>query len=119
MAKGQERSGLGRMRSFVSRRAEAGWLVAYSIGAFGMGSVERSGCVISQSNTEGSAVNESCAQCRFFQESSKYGGSCRRYPPQFYSNWDGENQRPVLDIGYPFMAHEQWCGEFAHSAEGK
>lgn len=56
---------------------------------------------------------ESCTNCRFFSESSKYGGSCRRYPPQFYTGWDPHEGHPAFGTGYPFMQHDQWCGEFS------
>lgn len=55
---------------------------------------------------------ECCTNCRFFSENSKYGGSCRRYPPQFYSEFDPQIGHPTLGTGYPFMQHDQWCGEF-------
>jgi hypothetical protein len=58
-------------------------------------------------------MTENCATCKFFQESSKYGGSCRRYPPQLYTEWDPHNEHPTFGTGYPFMEHQQWCGEFA------
>ena len=58
--------------------------------------------------------NECCKYCKFYR-----GGSCKRYPPKTFKT----RPHPEPSAGnlyediFPYMAENDWCGEFQRRAE--
>jgi hypothetical protein len=58
-------------------------------------------------------MSEYCESCRFFLITRNIAGKCRRYPPKVVMNPDFDR----LDLEYPLMLPNGWCGEFQPQKE--
>ena len=52
-------------------------------------------------------MNFTCALCQYFDRNNQTWGHCKRYPPVFVGEFDGE---VVFD--YPLLQANDWCGEY-------
>lgn len=65
---------------------------------------------------------ESCETCRFWRRFrparelvsgiSEADGVCRRYAATKYHPCAGDNPFPNYGSPWPWVAHDQWCGEY-------
>lgn len=68
---------------------------------------------------------ECCRLCKFCCEMSKGNFRCRRFSPTIYSSTsssysfatDSQAVESDVDASFPWVAPEDWCGEYKNSME--
>ncbi len=55
------------------------------------------------------AIEENCAQCRYFKFTDALNGTCHRFPPAFAGE---SSPRETHHWRFPAVSLHAWCGEF-------